>query len=53
LDGSKTMVRVTFQRIVWNMQGQVSRIETMNDPEIYKKFYSALSKSIFLEAQEV
>lgn len=53
LDGSKVVVRVTFQRIVWNMQGQVSRIETINDPAIYEKFYTALSKSIFLEAQEI
>ena len=53
LDGNKIVVRVTFQRIIWNMQNQISRIETVNDPEIYKKFYSALSKSIFLEAQEI
>ena len=53
LDDSKTVVRVTFQRIVWNMQNQVSKIETINEPEIYEKFYSGLSKAIFLEAQEI
>jgi hypothetical protein len=53
LDDSKIVVRVTFQRIVWNMQNQVCRIETINDPEIYEKFYSALSKSIFLEEQQI
>ena len=53
LDESKIVVRVTFQRMVWNMQNQVSRIETVKDPEIYEKFYAALNKSIFLEAQEI
>jgi len=53
LDGSKIVVRATFQRIVWNMQNQVSKIETINEPEIYEKFYAGLSKAIFLEAQEI
>jgi len=53
LDGSKTVVRVTFQRIVWNMQNQISRIETIKDPEVYLKFYTSLSKAIFLEAQKI
>ncbi|MFA5319507.1 MAG: hypothetical protein WC387_04070 [Candidatus Paceibacterota bacterium] len=53
LDGSKTIVRVTFQRIVWNMANQVSRVETLKDPEIYQKFYDSLSKAIFLEAQQI
>jgi len=53
LDGKKMVVRVTFQRIVWNMSNQVSRVETIKDPEIYKKFYDSLSKAIFLEAQKI
>lgn len=53
LDGSKTVVRVTFQRIVWNMSNQISRVETINEPQIYQKFYDGLSKAIFLEAEKI
>ena len=53
LDGKKTVVRVTFQRIVWNMNGQINRVESINDLDIYQKFYDSLSKAIFLEAQKI
>lgn len=53
LDGKKIAVRVTFQRIIWNMNGQINRVESINDPEIYQKFYDSLSKAIFLEAQKI
>lgn len=52
-DGDKVVVRVTFQRIVWNMSGQINRVESINDLEIYQKFYDSLSKAIFLEAQKI
>lgn len=48
-----TMVRVTFQRVVWNTQGQVTRAEAMQDPAMYQGFFEKLSKSIFLEAHQI
>ena len=53
LEGNKTIVRVTFQRIVYNRLNEINRVESIDDPEIYKKFYEALSKAIFLEAQNI
>jgi hypothetical protein len=53
LNLKQTVVRVTFQRIVWNMNNQVNRVESVNDPQIYQKFFDSLSKAIFLEAQQI
>lgn len=48
-----TAVRVTFQRMVWNTQGQVTTIEGLNEPELYQEFFERLSQSVFLTAHEV
>ena len=52
-DNKSIVVRVTFQRIVWNNRGDVSKMETLNDPELYQGFFERLSKAVFLEANKI
>ena len=47
------IVRVTFQRMVWNQNNVLTKVEGINDPAIYTEFYDKLSKSVFLQAQNV
>jgi len=46
-------VRVTFQRIVWDSRGKVTKREAINDPEVYQEFFARLSKALFLEANRI
>lgn len=48
-----TFVRLTAQRIVKNQEGAVNEVETIKDKEMYQQFYEKLSKSVFLEANEL
>ena len=52
-DQAGTAVRITFQRIVFNNKGGVSRSEALGTPGIYREFFAKLSKALFLEAQEI
>ena len=53
-DEDKThLVRVTFQRIVWNTDDEVARLQSLDEPEMYQSFFGLLSKSILLEGQEI
>jgi hypothetical protein len=52
-DGHSTIVRVTFQRIVYNTAGQVSTREMLGSDEIYTEFFDKLSKAVFLEANDL
>lgn len=51
--GGQMAVRITFHRIVWNTDGDVSRREAIDEPLIYQEFFDALSRSLFLEAQRI
>jgi len=48
-----TLVRVTFQRIVWNNHNQVTKTEPLNETKLCQDFFDKLSKAVFLDANEL
>lgn len=52
-NNADTVVRVTFQRIVWNNRGEVTKTEPLNDDKLYREFFEKLSKAVFLDAHEL
>ncbi len=53
LKTNTTFLRFTMQRVIKNEEGRVNDVETIKDKEIYQQFYEKLSKSVFLEANEL
>ncbi len=49
----ESTVRVTFQRVIYNSQNTATTAEQITDTDVYKGFYEKLSKSVFLEANEI
>jgi hypothetical protein len=47
------LIRITLQRIVRSTSDKVTRIESIEEPDIYQAFFERLSKSVFLEMQEI
>ena len=47
------IARATFQRVVWNSNGMISRVETLTENKLYEEYFDKLSKSVFLEGQKI
>jgi hypothetical protein len=52
-DSSSSVARITIQRIIWDTQGKISRVESIKAPELYQAFFDKLSKATFLEANQI
>lgn len=46
-----TLVRVTFQRSVYDNHDRLRRLEPVTGPELYQQFFDRLSQGVFLEEQ--
>lgn len=47
------VVRVSFQRVIFNQMGRITFIENIKEPTVYQEFYNKLAQSIFLEAHQI
>jgi hypothetical protein len=52
-DPNSSVARITMQRIIWNVQGMISRVESIKAPELYQAFFDKFSKATFLEANQI
>jgi hypothetical protein len=46
-----TLVRITFQRSVFDNHDRLQRMEAVSGPELYQQFFDRLSQGVFLEGQ--
>jgi hypothetical protein len=44
---------VAFERIVFDTEHRLKKIEALNDPKMYQTFFEKLSKALFLEAHDI
>jgi hypothetical protein len=51
--GRQVAVRVVFERVVFDTEHRLKKMEALNDPQIYQSFFEKLSKALFLEAHDI
>jgi hypothetical protein len=49
----KMNVRLTLMRVLRNIKGNVIDVENIKDKNIYQQFFNKLSKSVFLEENQI
>lgn len=47
------VLRITIQRLVWDVNDRLTRVESVEEPDVYQAFFNKLSKSVFLELQAI
>jgi hypothetical protein len=52
-DRSSNQLRITLQRVVRDNRDEITRLESIEDSDIYQQFFDKLSKSVFLEAHSI
>lgn len=52
-DGSGTLMRATFQRVVARPGAMLSVGSTLDDPALYQEFFEKVSQSAFLTAHDI
>ena len=52
-DETSSVARITIQRIVWNTQGKIARVESINSPELYPCCTSVYLFLIFLHIKVI
>lgn len=48
-----TSVRLTLMRVISNHKGRTTKVENIKDVNIYQHFFDKLSKSVFLEENQI
>jgi hypothetical protein len=48
-----SIVRITFQHVVFDSDGEASSSELIRDGKIYKMFYERLEAAVFIEADKI
>jgi hypothetical protein len=51
--GRQVAIRVVFERVVFDAEHRLKKMEALNDPQIYQSFFEKLSKALFLEAHDI
>jgi hypothetical protein len=51
--GRQIAVRAVFERVVFDGEGRLKKMEALNEPQIYQSFFEKLSKALFLEAHDI